>query len=122
MGIELILYLILFVVLAVINVVARWLRSKVEQEEGSEREPEESGILEQEGGEAWSIVGEEVPETSLERPTQISLADRSPQKRKTSRRWNRPVGNLKDARRGFVMMTILGPCKGLDRANGSSPF
>lgn len=122
MSIELILYLILFVILAVINVVGRWLRSNVEQEEGPAGELEESGILEQEGQEAWSIVGEEVTETSLERPTKISLADLSPQKRTMYRRWNRPVGNLKEARRGMVLMTILGPCKGLDRSNGDSSF
>jgi hypothetical protein len=122
MSIELILYLILFVVLAVINVVGRWLRSNVEQEEGPAGELEESGILQQEGQEAWSIAGEEVTETSLERPTKISLADLSPQKRTRYRRWNRPVGNLNEARRGMVMMTILGPCKGLDRGNRDSSF
>jgi hypothetical protein len=109
------LLLVAFVVLA--NVILPWLRRRLEGGPPADIEPQAREVPRRAQaappGPAPSrgrFAASEQPREGPSGPPLPSVAP--PRVRRARARW--PVANLGDARRGIVLMTILGPCRGVE--------
>lgn len=110
MRLEALLFLALFVLIALLIAAARWILREIEQ---SERKRDQ---------EAASYPGEPisgpetVPDTSLPEERQPERRSSRMTRLRTAARRNvlTHPSTPKELRRGMVLMTILGPCRGLE--------
>jgi hypothetical protein len=124
MRLEDLLVPLFFGLIVLFRVVLPWLRKQRSREETVTPEPPEAAA-EVEGGtkaEAPSSLRTAPPrlppirDRSRDRPPAVAATER-PVPSTERRALRSPVGNLRDARRGIVVMTLLGPCRALDRSD-----
>jgi hypothetical protein len=111
----LVLLLVAFVVFA--NAILPWLRRRLEAGMPEEIEPEVPEATRRATvappRPAPAPGRSPVSEMPREGPMRAPLpAVAPPAAKRPQARW--PVGSLRDARRGIVLMTLLGPCRGVE--------
>jgi len=116
MSVEPFLYLLLFLFIALLSFVVRWLRGEIEKSAAMEGESKAFGLFQESPAPLMPAVERHQPsERRIRKVSSLAPA--------------RPVGkvrkmkihprNLQEMRRGIVLMTLLGPCRALEPPNES---
>ena len=120
MNLEPFFYLALFLLIILITFISQWLRSELEKEAAPEIESEKPSILGKDHR-IWPTLTEEPLRFRKVQPgKEFSLTHLTRQESQRKRLTR--LGSLRDLRRGIVLMTILGPCRALERPNDPTHF
>lgn len=114
----------LFLLVALANLVARWLRTRAERRprvptdepeeivEASRRVPPRVVIRTPQPSRQPALVSAAVPAPARPAPAPAARVRRPPRFR---------LGGVPDVRRGIVLMTVLGPCRALEPPGPQQP-
>lgn len=120
MSLEPFVYLTLFLFVALLIFIGRWLSREIEKQAAYDMEsrvPE----MDQKESSGRAHRAEELPSPLEERS--IGAGPSSPRKpRGVDEKQHMRLGRLREFRRGIVLMTVLGPCKALEQPNDSTRF
>ena len=100
------LFYLLFILAALFSLISIWLKKRLEGKTPSKTDPEAPRIPpgarapSPPGGDREGPIGPPFPAAAF------PISNR--------RRRRAPIGSLRDARRGIVLMTLLGPCRALE--------
>ena len=120
MSLEPFVYLALFLFVAFLIFIGRWLSREIEKQAAYDMGSRMPGMDQQEPS-GWSHYTEGSSPPLDERS--ISTEPSSPRKpRGVDEKRHMRLGRLREFRRGMVLMTILGPCKALEQPNDSTHF
>lgn len=111
MSMEPFLYLLLFLFIAFLSFVMRWLRGEIEKRGSLEETPKRYGLFQE--SPAPFVYAEEKLGGREEEISGAPLIPSSRSGRRLKRVTIRPT-NLQEMRRGIVLMTVLGPCRALE--------
>ena len=116
MSLEPFLYLLLFLLFALLSFVARWLKREFEGSADREAESKVYGLF-QEGPKPIAYTEKKftAPEKKVKDEPVMPLF----RPRKIHKKTRIQPGNLQEMRRGIVLMTILGPCRAFEPPNQS---
>lgn len=115
MTIEPFVYLALFLMVALIVFVTRWLKREIEKESDGESVPavlpnDRQGSGQPRQGEPFIPADEELSTSDL-----LSVPGQAP--RMLPGRWRRHLRTSSTLRYGVMLITILGPCRAVDQRN-----
>ncbi len=119
MSLEPFIYLIVFLIVALLSFVARWLKRELDGSADRETESKVHGLF-QESPEPL-VDAEERPQARDTHKSEVSSTT-PPRTRRTPKKINIHPGNLQEMRRGIILMTVLGPCRALEPPNESLRF
>jgi hypothetical protein len=119
MSIEPFLYLLLFLFIALLSLVMRWLRGEIEKSAGLEEKSKAFGLFQE--SPAPFVFAEETPRARERRIREVSSVAPARPRRKARKVKIHPE-NLQEVRRGIVLMTVLGPCRALEPPNEALRF
>lgn len=114
MSIEPFLYLLLFLFIAFLSFVMRWLRGEIEKRGRPEEEAKPYGLFPE--SPAPFVYAEETAEGREAEVGEAPLIA-SPRPGRRPRNVSIRPANLQEMRRGIVLMTVLGPCRALEPPN-----
>lgn len=113
MTIEPFIYLFLFLLVLLVSMFAQWLKREINETASLDTERSLGAVPPEEP---------QLPTPKAVSPTMVdsfpdAIPTRSPMTRSTS--WHRKpllLRNREEVRRGIILMTILGPCRGMDKS------
>ncbi len=121
MSLEPFLYLLLFLFIALLSMVMRWLRGEFEKSAELEEKSKPIGLF-QEIPTPVVYAEERPPPRARERRISEVLSMALARPRRRPKKVKIHPGNLHEMRRGIVLMTVLGPCRALEPPNESLRF
>jgi len=120
MAIEPFVYFVLFLLVGMAMMFARWLRVEIEKKN---REFDGERLLDREQNDLNNVNRLDKNETVIvpneESSQNILAATSSTQSLVVPKKWRRHVRASTTLGQGIVLMTILGPCRALDERNNS---
>ena len=116
---EPLIYLILFLIVALLSFLARWLKRELDGSADRETEAKVLGLF-QERPEPF-VFTEERPQAMERKVSEVSSTTPT-RARRTGKKVIIHPGNLQEMRRGIILMTVLGPCRALEPPNESLRF